>query len=776
MISKLNDPEILQRKATNNKKSAWVTASAGTGKTKILIDRLLSLLLAGNLPERLLCLAFTRAAAAEITNRVFERLSNWTTCENKRLITDLTLLIGHPPNKNMIIRARRLFAQVLDTPGGMKIETIHAFCQSLLRRFPLEAGLASHFQIMSDYDTSEILSITREEILNSISNDNCSSLTKAISTIIGIINETDFLELINELIRVRRRLSQLFNRYNGLTGLTKVLYKDFNLKQEETAELLLQKTITETSFDICGCRNAVNVLMTGSKSDHNKATVMIAWMNSEPSIRIKDFSKWCSIFLTKKNTIRSNLCTKNIKIQFPETLLILETEAKRLVYTINRLNSIKLLTNTIAVLTLAEALFTSYDHKKKARAMLDYDDLILNTIALLEQPNITPWVLYKLDGGIDHILIDEAQDINPEQWRVIKALTGEFFVDEDRCSKDERTIFVVGDDKQLIYSFQGADPREFELMRQYYKNQILTAKGKWIEIEISTSFRSAPAILKAVDLTINSISYDKEIRISDYKLEHLAFRQGVAGLVEVWPIICSSESRLSEPSIESEPWHPNIKHINNDHPRSRLAKLIARRIEIMINSGEILISRKRAICPSDILILVRHRSIFVEELVRELKALNIAVSGIDRMILTEQPIVMDLVALANVLLLPNDDLTLATVLKSPLIGLSEDDLFNLAHNRTVGLWETLKIRAEEPSFTTIWQKLSEWQHMANQMSPHDFFIRVLSNDGKKRLLAYLGAEAEDPLDEFITLTLVYERTYPPSLQNFLHWLEQDSIE
>ncbi|MDR3440362.1 double-strand break repair helicase AddA [Telmatospirillum sp.] len=763
------DPEVPQRQAADPTTSVWVAASAGTGKTKVLTDRVLSLLLAGAAPERLLCLTFTKAAAAEMANRIALRLAGWATDSDEGLIADLAKLTGQAPEPDSLTRARRLFARVLETPGGMKIETIHAFCQSLLRRFPLEAGLAPHFQVMDDRDAGEMLADAREDLLAAARRDSHSPLADALSVVTAAIHETAFPELLAELAGERGRLRRLIEHHGGRDGLVAALYRHFGLGPDETVTSLLEGAVADSAFDVDGCRAAVRALAAGSAADGERAGLMAAWL-ADSTQRAQHFGLWKTAFLTGKGEIRARLCTKGVENAFPGTSAVLQEEAERLFGLTDRLRSATTLAATKALLTLADALLASYQRQKASRAMLDYDDLILRSVALLEQPGQASWVLFKLDGGIDHVLIDEAQDTNPDQWRVIRALTGEFFAGEGRREAGSRTVFAVGDAKQSIYSFQRADPREFEAMRERYGQMIPAAHGRWAEVALSVSFRSTPAVLQAVDQVIASREGGDGVVPFGQPVSHVPFRAGTAGLVEIWPAI--KPAQRDDP----EPWKPPVERIKGDSPRARLAQLVARRIQAMVAGGEMLESRGRPIRAGDILVLVRRRNAFVEELVRELKTLGINVAGADRMVLTEQLAVMDLMALANVVLLPDDDLTLATVLKGPLIGLSEDELFTLAHGRSGSLWEALRKQNEIEPYQTAWDRLSEWLGLADRTPPHDFFARILAEGGKCRLLARLGMEAEDPLDEFINLTLAYERAHPPSLQGFLHWLEEGGVE
>ncbi len=767
-MSKL-DPETPQRRAADPDSSVWVAASAGTGKTKVLTDRVLSLLLAGTPAHRLLCLTFTKAAAAEMANRIAERLADWTTMGDEVLARDLTRLRGVAPETAAMTTARRLFAQVSDAPGGMRIETIHAFCQRLLRRFPLEAGLAPHFQVMDERDAGEMLAAAREEVLAAARDGDDGELAAALAAVTGAVHETIFPELMAELAAERGRLRRLLGRWGSLEATVAECYRRLGLVPGESADSILAAACDDGAFDSAGCREAVAALARGSKTDGDRAALMAGWL-ADPAARSAAFGQWRKAFLTADGDIRKTLCTQGVEAAMPGTRAILEAEALRLCTVHDRLKAATTAAATAALLRLGKALLAAYERHKARRAMLDYDDLILTTVALLERPGRAAWVLYKLDGGIDHVLIDEAQDTNPEQWAVVKALTAEFFAGRGRRREGSRTVFAVGDAKQSIYSFQRADPREFEAMRARLAQAVPAAHGRWDEVALEVSFRSAPAVLRAVDLVFNSAAGRDGVVPPGAGVTHRPFRQGAAGLVELWPPV---EPRLRD---EPEPWKPPVERVKGDSPRARLARLVAMRIKAMAEGGEVLESKGRPIRPGDVLVLVRLRNAFVEELVRELKTLSIAVAGADRMVLAEQLVVMDLMALANALLLPEDDLTLASVLKGPLIGLSEEELFELAWSRPGSLWDALRRRSAEPPYAAAWSLLSELLGLADRLPPHDFFAHLLTRGGKARLLARLGAEAEDPLDEFVNLTLAYERLHPPSLQGFLRWLEQGGVE
>jgi ATP-dependent helicase/nuclease subunit A len=775
------DADRRQRRAADPTASVWVAASAGTGKTKVLTDRVLTLLLAGTPPHKILCLTFTKAAAAEMSNRIAGRLARWATAQDGDLADDLGRLLGREPDTVEMAGARRLFAALLDAPGGMHMETIHAFCQSLLRRFPLEAGIAPHFQVMDDRDAAELLEAAKLEVLSRARTGannpgragmGDGELGRALALVTGRVHEMAFPELMGELTAERGRLERLFESHGGVEGALAALGDRLGIDAGETPDSLLAWAVDEAHFDAPALRSAAQAMLAGSDTDARRAGCMALFL-AEPARRAELFEDWCAVFVTEKGTIRKTLATKAVFKALPAAEAVLANEAERLVRLTEKLKAARILEATAALLTLGGALLKLYRRAKASRALMDYDDLILGARDLLARPGVAPWVLYKLDGGIDHVLIDEAQDTNPDQWAVVEALTAEFFAGRG-ARETLRTVFAVGDAKQSIYSFQRADPREFERMRRAFAAHVPAAEGKWDVVDLNLSFRSAPAVLDAVNAVFAPGRPGRDGVADDEDITHLPHRAGQAGRVEVWPAV---EPR---PADEAPAWKPPVERIRGDSPRTRLARLVASRIRAMID-GEMLESKDRPVRAGDVLVLVRRRGGFVEDLVRELKARKVEVAGADRMVLNEQMAVMDLMALGNFLLLPEDDLTLATVLKGPLVGLSEEQLFTLAHGRGagIGLWEALRrgVADESGIFEKAYHRLSDLLAQADRVSPHTLFARVLGPlGGRRRLLARLGAEAEDAIDEFMSLTLAFERGHPPSLQGFLHWLEAGALE
>ncbi|WP_413207075.1 double-strand break repair helicase AddA [Rhodospirillum sp. A1_3_36] len=787
-MNQVLDPGRMQRRAADPKASAWVAASAGTGKTKVLTDRVLRLLLDGTRPERLLCLTFTKAAAAEMANRVSHVLAGWATMADEALQDKLTTLMGEdfPADLRdaeiLSARARRLFASVLDCPGGLKVQTIHGFCQSLLRRFPLEAGIAPHFEILDDREAQALQLAARETILlrarEGESGYGDPTLALALAEVTSHLNELRFNEVMATLAGKRGRLLDALRAQGGPEALGRSVRALLGIGPEDTEDSLLRACCDEANYDVEALRSCAGALMEGSKTDQERGIALAAFLaEADLEARMALHPVYETAFLTQKGEMtKKPLATKRVETARPGTLDILKKEQIRVFRTRERLCSVATAQATEALMTLVDAMLGEYQRRKRSAGRMDYEDLILAARRLLEGGTAAAWVLYKLDGGIDHLLIDEAQDTSPDQWAIAKALAGEFFSDAAQWPQDRpRTVFAVGDRKQSIYGFQGADPRSFEASRQHFSGQVGGVGGRFAEVPLNTSFRSTAAVLDVVNAVFDTDPARDGVVLPGEDFTHIAFRQGEGGLVELWPPVKATTK------VTVEPWKPPVERIDLESARVKLAKLMARRIKHMTAGTEILESQGRPIGPGDIMVLVRRRGGFETDLVSALKDEGVAVAGVDRMTLADQLAVMDLLALGKALLLPEDDLTLASVLKGPLVGLSEDDLFTLARARRKGerLWHRLKAQeGADNAFGRAYGVIEPLRDLAGRLAPHEFYAHVLDgpDNGRKRLLSRLGPEAEDPIDEFLALTLSHEGVMPPSLQAFVHWLEQGDIQ
>ncbi len=762
-----------QEVATRPGSSIWVSASAGTGKTHVLTARVLRLMLTGTNPAKILCVTFTKAAAAEMANRVYRVLGEWTALDDAALAGAINARTGEKPDEEMLARARQLFARVLDVPGGLKIQTIHSFCQSLLGRFPLEANLPPHFQVMDDRTAAEFVDEATSAILWDARNALAPAVREALAHLAARINEQQFTELLAALARERRQLRRMFRKHGGEEGLIAATRQALGLKENEDEANLIAEVCAPGNFDAAGLKTLTEALAEGSDAEQKKAA-SIGDFIAAGAKGAEFLESYLLVFLKKDGDPRKTLANKKTVEDNPEITDVIEAETGRLLAFTTSIKTLRCAENTAALLRLAWAFLDHYSAAKARHALLDYDDLILKTEQLLGHEGIAPWILYKLDGGIDHILVDEAQDTNPEQWRLIEALSNEFFTGAG-AQEQLRTLFAVGDAKQSIFGFQRADPAEFTHARIRTEEKTAAVDLAFENVALTLSFRSTAAVLGFVDEVFADPDVNRDLTLDGEKIAHQENRRGESGLVEIWP------PEVAEPEALPEDWALPSEQLGVASADARLARRIALRIRKMTGGSEKLKASGRAIRAGDILVLVRRRGPFVDQLLRALKALDVPVAGADRMVLTDQLAVMDLMALARFALLPGDDLNLACVLKGPLAGLDEDELFALAYDRgESSLWQRLKTgRAESPRLTETHGFLAAVLSRADYATPYEFFARILNvgeeseggAGGRQALNARLGAEVNDPIDEFLSLALAFERAHAPSLQGFLAWLE-----
>ena len=762
--------------AADPTQAVWVSANAGTGKTHVLIERILRLLLAATPPGKILCLTYTKAAAAEVATRLSTRLGHWAAGGDKALARDLKKLLGKRASEKQTETARKLFAVTLETPEGLRIRTIHSFSESLLGRFPVEARLAPHFSVLDERRAREIRIEARDRLL--AGGAAAGPAGEALSRLAGMLNAEDFSKLMAELDKKREKLRQGTARAGGLEGLIAETRRGLGLKPDDTRDTVLDAAAAEDAFDREALANAATALDEGKQSDKDRAAQIRDWLDKEAPARAAALEDgYGRVFLNKDGSpsAERNLITKKPREAHPKALDTLLAEQDRVAAVLERLKAVALAEATAALLVVGMALIDAYEAIKKTRALLDYDDLIEKAGRLLESGDGVSWVHYKLDGGIDHILVDEAQDTSPAQWQVIKRLAGDFYAGEGAGEGErplKRTVFAVGDEKQSIYSFQDADPAYFGLMRDHFRATVANAGGRLQEVELERSYRSAPAVLSVVDEIFASQTAADGLTWDDKPIRHHTNRRGQGGRVELWPALSP------EDTPDPVPWDAPLDQMSAQSPEARLIERIADEIAGWLENGEILESAGRPITPGDIMILVRTRGSFADRMVRALKRRNIGVTGRDRLKLMDHLAVMDMAAAGRFALLPGDDLNTATVLKGPFVEFDDDALFGLAHGRKDTLWRVLqKHRKETPEFTAAWETLGRLLAAADKTPPYEFYARLLGPGGGRRdLIAHLGPEAGEPIDAFLGLALDFERDHQPSLEGFLHWLESGETE
>ncbi|MGR3320562.1 MAG: double-strand break repair helicase AddA [Pseudooceanicola sp.] len=738
-------------------RSTWLSANAGSGKTRVLTDRVARLLLSGVEPQHILCLTYTKAAASEMQNRLFKRLGAWAMLSDAELRAELETLGAEGPYD--LGEARTLFARAIETPGGLKIQTIHSFCAALLRRFPLEAGVSPQFTEAEDRATA----LLRAELVEQLAEGQDAASVAALA---DHLTDPGFDEITRDIVSH----ADAFRRPAGDAELCAL----FDLPEGYDETALLADAFPPDAAALLA--DFVAALRTGSATDQKNAARLAGL--TVPSLAALEEIE--GVFLTGSGAKSpfsgkiGTVPTKGVQAAHADLMPAVEDWMRRVEDTRNRRLALLAFRRMRALCDFATVFLRDYDAAKLLRGWLDFDDLILRARDLLSDPAVAAWVLYRLDGGIDHILVDEAQDTSPEQWDVIERLAREFTSGQGARAERTRTIFVVGDKKQSIYSFQGADPGAFDRMRDDFRHRLSTAPGPLQVLELAYSFRSAPAILTLVDTVFTG----RERAGFGGEEPHRAFKDRMPGRVDLWPLVPKQDKP------EERAWSDPVDQLAANDERVMLANAIAdeirrmidEKVQIPVEQGHSGTYAMRPVRAGDFLILVRRRSDIFEEVIRACKQADLPIAGADRLKVGAELAVRDLAALLSFLALDSDDLSLAVALKSPLFGWDEQALFDLAHRRGKrGLWQALRDRADE--FPDTLAMLTDLRDNSDYLRPYELIERILTrHDGRRKLLARLGEEAEDGIDALLDQALAYERSAVPSLTGFLVWMETDDLE
>lgn len=756
-----------QSRAADPTASAWVSANAGTGKTYVLVARVLRLLLAGAAPDHILCLTYTKAAAAEMSGRLFDRLALWATATPAALEQELAQLLGRPASVPELQRARTLFALTIETPGGLKVQTIHSFCERLLKRFPLESGVSPHFSVLDEESARALLREATDAVLAAAARGVDEAAGEALSRIVAYSQGEQFDALVSAMLAKRDQIEHML-RLEGSdndprAAIDRTLRRLLGVRpaviREELSEALATMVPPEEALRLA------TILETGKETDIKAAAKLRQAAAANGESRIAALAQF---FLTKEGLRRKNVVTAGVSGPRPDIEQRLTALADRFAALYSERHALEVVEATTALISVSDEILQRFAAAKADRGALDYDDLIIRTVRLLGQSADAQWVLYKLDNGLEHILVDEAQDTSPLQWQIIRSLAAEFY---SGSSDTLRTIFAVGDEKQSIYGFQGAVPEKFAEVGGQMAAAARAAGAKHHAVPLDLSFRTVTPVLEAVDRVFADPDVTPGLAAERGTIRHIAHRAGHAGLVEIWPTAAPLQP------APASAWEP-LEDRSAAASMLNLAERIARQIRRWLESGERLESEDRPITPGDILILVRKRRPFAPAMIKALKAQGLPVAGADRIRVTEQIAVEDLIALGDFLLLPEDDLALATVLKSPLFGLSDDELFAIGHGRRGSLWQALLAKAEsEAPLAGHAETLKRWRSRADFLPPFEFYATLLDRDGvRQRLIERLGPESGDAIDQLLNLAMQFDAQFPPSLQGFLDWLRQGSPE
>src|SRR5712675_2395134 len=760
-----------QARASDPKSSAFVSANAGSGKTHVLVQRVIRLLLNGVPPEKILCITFTKAAAANMAERVFSTLGHLVTLDDTALDVAIRDAGIARPDAKLRMRARELFACALETPGGLKVQTIHALCTRLLQQFPFEANVPARFSVIDDRDHNEIMERANLKVLLDASRDPNSAAGRALNVAMASAADVTFKDVVREACLSRDHFMAWTDSAGSADAAAAQVSAALDVDPADRIEEVERAIIDGPNLPRSRWREVAATLDAGSKSEQGHAARLRQALNSIGSAQVEEY---LGIFLTDERTPRKTVVTKKFGDTHPAIARLFELEGDRIGPLIERRRAVTARDRTQALLQIATAAAANYRREKQERGLLDYDDLIDNTLAMLDRVS-SGWVHYKLDRGVDHVLIDEAQDTSPRQWDIVAHIISEFTSGEGARDGVTRTIFAVGDEKQSIFSFQGAAPREFDTRRRGLEKKFIDAGLKFDPVSFTYSFRSGPAILQSVDYVFREQAIYRSIHSAEsgYPIHDFLADAGPS-LIDLW------ELQLPDKKEDMEGWRAPFDGISATSPEVRLAKRIQAEIKSLVESGTMTGSKsdRRPLRYGDMLVLVRRRGNAFDAVIQALKHANIPVAGADRLKLTEHIAIIDLTNLADALLLPQDDLALAVALKSPLFGLDDDDLFRLAWRRKGSLRDALtRHAATDSKFEAALRRLNACEARVMQDTPFAFYAWLLGGDGgRARILKRLGHEANDALDEFLELALGYERKAPASLQGFMAWLRAADLE
>jgi ATP-dependent helicase/nuclease subunit A len=766
-----------QTLAADPRRSAFVAANAGSGKTKTLVERVARLLLQGARPEAILCVTYTKAAAAEMQRRLYQRLGSWAVMQDVALADELRGLgeevDGSDPQD--LAKARRLFARALETPGGLKIQTLHAFCEKLLRRFPLEAGVSPGFKVLEDAAAAEVSAQARDALALYVLDHWEGEIAGAYAHFAIELDIAAFEDLLKTFETERGAVAAYLARHGGFPGGGADVWRVCGFEGEPLDPDAVEVEAAAACDWARWQDSAAHLIASGKPSDAALGQAMAGLAEAGAC----GFAEAWRLFSTDKGEPLKRVGTQGLP---SEVLDHLRQEQRRLHAACQRAKAARVARDTVYALTLAHAYAALYEAEKARRGALDFPDLITRTRRLLTDRADAAWVLYKLDGGIDHILLDEAQDTSPDQWAILEALTAEFFVGDGARAGLTRTLFAVGDEKQSIYSFQGADPDQLLIQTRAYIDRTKAGGFEFKVVPLLESWRSTPEVLTFVDEVFADAATHSAVRppVGMDVIAHVAVRPPGFGALDLWPIV------QDEPQEPPDAWDAPLDATPPETARKRLARRIAEEVRD-ITSGQAVVDKNggalRPATAGDVIILVRRRDALFEEIIRALKKAGLPVAGADRLKLSDHVVFQDVLSLFRFCLFPADDLTVAELLRSPFCDVDEEGLFDLAYGRDGSLWRALQERGDDRRDWEEALAFLAWARRESQRrAPFDFLGRVLSRldpagrSMRQRILTRLGREAEDALDEIAAQVLSAEGRGVHDLERLTAALERADLQ
>ncbi|QJU58692.1 double-strand break repair helicase AddA [Sphingomonas sp. AP4-R1] len=751
-----------QADASDPKRQVWLSASAGTGKTHVLTARVLRLLLSGARPSSILCLTFTKAGAAEMAERIQSRLASWVRLDEKKLEKELFAL-GEPNDAEAIRKARRLFARVLDAPGGgLRIQTIHAFSQTLLASFPTEAGLAPGFKPLDGRAEAALARETLARLLADAESGGDLGLVRDVQVLSRRLGEQAAERYLRLCARSPRAMAELGSR----EGLEPRIRTGLGIWLGDI-EARIVGYLDDDTFDSSLLRAIGDAYAAwGTKTGLERAAVAGAFLEADAGARAGMLGDLLRIAVTAAGAPYAH--SQKLLDCDPAHGDNCESLAEAIGMLLEQRRGAELAALLAAGLRAGQSYAAAYERAKRAAGAVDFDDLIRLVLDLLEEPGVGDWIRFKLDRRVDHLLIDEGQDTNVAQWRIVRALADDFFtVDPDEAERERlhRTIFSVGDFKQAIFGFQGTDPQAFAAARAFFGRRIEEGDRQLDRLSLDRSFRSTPPILALVDRLNADLGKDA-LGLADELEPHQSAKDGKLGTVTLLAPMSVAGGDAGEDEGD-ESWL--------DDATRGFAQRLAQQVSEWLAQPLWLPGKGRALRPEDILILVRRRGELASLIVARLHAESVPVAGVDRLRLDAPLAVRDLMAAIRFVLQPGDDLSLASLLVSPLFGLSQDDLYAVGFRREGSLWAALQRHPDQAAAT---EHLRELLRLTDFTTPYAFLETILTGalDGRRKLLSRLGDEARDPIEELLNAAMLFESEATPTLQRFLDWFDRGEVE
>jgi ATP-dependent helicase/nuclease subunit A len=739
----------------------WVSASAGTGKTRSLIDRLLYLLLSGVKPETILCITFTKNAALEMSIRLNQELSKYALATDAELKRELAKIGIDTPNGKQKSLARGLFLGAVDGGSNVKIQTIHAFCQRVLQQFPIEAGVNSNFEIIEGNSLVELIKEIKLSFFYDMGNDK--RLAGAFEDLSSQLSERELMQIFGLIVAERGKIQSCLG--GSLEGFIDRVCKKLNIDTNVTFENCTMKFLHEFKMNL----ELLNSLQFGSKVDKSKFEKLRLWYYLDIKAKQEHIEGLINCFLTKKKEVLKRVVSKKLADDHPLLFDYLIDLQNQVLEFIESSSLYKLKAKTESLAHICTYVLERYMAIKQKKGCLDYLDFIEKCYELLSSKDETDWVLYKLDNKIDHILIDEAQDTNILQWKLIERLTEEYFSGKSYRG-ESKSLFVVGDQKQSIYSFQGAQSELFMLMNHFFDSKSKASENRFHNISLSKSYRSSSSVLKLVDQVFKDDNL-KSLITSEHAVEHVVTKD-VIGKCSLWPITYSQKDKEDEKSWET------IGVVKDEESASKkLANQIAEQIKFWLDNGKLIESKNRQVKLSDILILIRTRNKFTDHLINSLTSHGIPNSGLDRVYITEHIVSRDIIALCSFLVNGNDDYSLASVLKSSMYDLDDDDLFELCYQREESsVWERLVIKSKtKKKYLNAVNDILKYKKLTRTLTPYELIFEIIISYRSSFVFRY-GESINALLNELIELAVAYEKAHVASLQGFINWIKDGNAE